>query len=91
MFKKGRKKGTIRFSTRIAKESKKAFLAGDFTNWTPLRMRKQKDGSFAITVPLEAGVHEYKFVVDEQWITDGDNENYALNPHGTLNSVATVQ
>jgi hypothetical protein len=53
-------------------------------------MRKQKDGSYSTTVPLAVGSHEYKFILDGQWVVDPDNNAWALNPYGTLNSVVQV-
>ena len=51
------------------------FLAGDFNGWngsaTP--MAKGSDGVWSTVVNLAEGDHEYKFVVDGQWIADPDN------------------
>jgi len=90
MFTKGPRKGTTRFSVRPPDGAKKAELAGDFSKWKPVPMRKQKNGNYVCVVPLKPGTYEYKFMLDGQWCVDADNNNYALNPYGTLNSVATV-
>lgn len=39
---------------------------GDFTEWQrrPIELKRQKDGVWRATVPLEAGTHEYRFIVD---------------------------
>jgi 1,4-alpha-glucan branching enzyme len=89
MFSKGQKQGTFKFSVK-ANGSKKVAVAGDFTKWQPVEMRKQKDGSYSATVPLAAGSHEYKFILDGQWVVDPDNNAWSLNPYGTLNSVVQV-
>ena len=91
MVGKGSKKGTVRFSFQVENTAKKVHLVGDFNDWKPVSMKKQKDGRYAITVPLNPGTHEYKFVVDGQWRVDPDNGAWALNPYGTLNSVAVVE
>ena len=91
MYKKGRKPGTVRFSINLDKGAQQAFLAGDFTNWSPVRMQKAKTGSFGVTVPLSGGAHEYKFIVDGCWMTDPGNGAYAPNPYGTVNSLVRVQ
>jgi 5'-AMP-activated protein kinase regulatory beta subunit len=91
MIEKGSKKGTVRFSINPGGGVKKVQLAGDFTEWKPTALAKQKDGAFAAVVKLAPGTHEYKFIVDGQWRVDPDNGAWALNPYGTLNSVATVQ
>ncbi|MCD6304234.1 MAG: isoamylase early set domain-containing protein [Planctomycetes bacterium] len=90
MVTKGRKKGTVRFSIKPQQPARKAFVAGSFNNWTPARMRKQKDGTFVLIAPLGRGTQEYKFLLDDQWVVDPDNGAWAMNPYGTLNSVVTV-
>ncbi len=91
MFDKGTKKGTVRFTLKPAPPAKQVMLAGDFNEWKPVALKKQKDGSFAVVMPLRAGVYEYKYIVDGQWVVDPDNSRWALNPYGTLNSVAQVE
>jgi len=90
MMTKGQKKGSVRFSLK-QDGAKKVQLAGDFSDWKQLPMRKQKDGSFAINVELRLGSYEYKFVVDGQWMVDPDNGAWALNPFGTMNSLAVCE
>lgn len=90
MIAAGSKKGTFRFSINPGAGAKKVHLVGDFNQWKAAAMSKQKDGSFATVVKLKPGTYEYKFVVDGQWRVDPDNGAWALNPFGTLNSVATV-
>lgn len=89
MYDKGRKKGTVRFSVKPLGGAKKVSIAGDFNDWQPAPLRKSKD-EFALTLPVAGGTHEYKFLVDGQWIVDPDNSAWALNPYGTLNSVAQI-
>lgn len=47
-------------------------LAGDFTGWKPAyTLRKSSSGVWTVVVPLDAGVHDYAFVVDgRRWIPD---------------------
>ena len=91
MFTKGHKKGTFRFVLTPANSTKKVFVAGDFTDWQPVRMRKQKNNSYAVTFPLAPGTYQYKFQVDDSWLLDPDNNDSALNSYGTLNSLARIQ
>ena len=45
------------------------FIKGTFNGWQKLRMsRSHKD--FVAMIELGEGDHEYKFLVDGQWITD---------------------
>ena len=89
MYKPGSRKGTIRFSLPSDGRAKAAALAADFTNWQPVPMRKQK-GTFAVTLPVGQGQHEYKFVVDGSWVTDPDNALCAPNGLGSMNSIVQV-
>ncbi|MCK4602701.1 MAG: isoamylase early set domain-containing protein [Phycisphaerae bacterium] len=91
MFTKGRKKGTVRFSIRAIDGVKKASLVGDFNDWRPTAMRKQKDGSFVKVISLPVGAYEYKFIIDGRWLPDTGNNVWAVNPYGTMNSVAEVE
>jgi len=91
MYTKGRKRGSVRFQLKPANGAGKVSLAGDFNDWQPKAMRKQKDGSFALTLPLGAGRYQYKFWVDEHWLLDPDNVASEPNEFGTLNSVAEIE
>jgi len=90
MYGKGRKKGTVRVCLQ-ADGARSVAVAGSFSNWEPVRMRKQKNGSFVANVAAAPGNYEYKFVVDGDWQVDPDNSAWSLNPYGTLNSVMVVE
>jgi 1,4-alpha-glucan branching enzyme len=90
MFAKGPKKGTVAFSIKPADKAQVVELAGSFTQWKPLPMKRQRDGSFRVAVPLPAGSYEYKFIIDGQWQVDPDVQLWAVSPCQTLNSVAQV-
>ena len=90
MLTKGKKKGTTRFTFKPSSSPKTVQLAGDFNNWKPIQMRSGTNRVFAIDVPLGCGTHQYKFVVDEQWVPDPDNTLSTPNSYGTTNSVAQV-
>ena len=67
-------------------------LVGDFTNWQdhPIELKRQKDGVWRATVPLDAGTHEYRFMVDGQWRDDGRCSGRCPNPFGGENCVRDV-
>ncbi len=77
MFAKNKKNGSVKFSIKTGSPAKAVLLAGDFNQWKPTAMRKQKDGSFSVTVDLAKGNYEYKFLVDGQWVVDPDNGTWA--------------
>lgn len=73
-------------------------VAGTFNGWAPtvagggwaMAYVAQGDLYFVKrTVPV--GTHQYKFVVDGQWLPDADNPNRAPDTYGGQNSVLTVQ
>lgn len=50
------------------------FLAGAFNGWNASGNPMVKDGdTWSVTLSLSAGTHEYKFVVDGQWVADPEN------------------
>ena len=83
--------GIIRFSLTPGAPAKRVSLAGSFSDWAPVRMRKQKNGAYVAVVPMVPGSYEYKFIVDDEWVIDPENGAYALNSYGTMTSVLTVE
>lgn len=73
--------------------AKKVFLVGDFNDWEPeakRMVRVAKDGSFRARLSLEPGRYEYKFIIDDLWVSDPDAKEQATNPFGTTNSVLVI-
>ena len=90
MVKKDRRKGTVRFILAATGKPRKAYVAGDFTGWEPLAMRK-RSGVFGVTVSVPPGQYQYKFIVDGRWVTDPDNKSWAMSDMGTINSLVVVE
>jgi len=67
-------------------------LVGDFTSWeqNPIPLKRQKDGCWKATVPLDPGAHQYRFLVDGQWRDDAACSMRASNPFGSQNCVRDV-
>jgi len=79
----------VRF-TLVARGAKKVAIAGDFNGWDPDRgplLPQDGGGTFAGTVPLPAGTHEYMFVVDGQWVTDPAASERRPDGFGRTNAV----
>jgi glycosidase len=80
---------TFSFTPPIA--AKKVFLAGTFNDWSPRKTPMKDadgDGRFEVTMALEAGRHEYKYVVDgAHWMADPDNPHRTPDGHGAHNSM----
>ncbi len=63
-------------------------------DWDPAgkRLRDKKGtGEYAATLLLPGGRHEYKFVVNGEWVIDPRNPELTTNEHGSLNSVLIVE
>ncbi len=75
-----------------APDAQAVFLAGDFNGWNAedKPLAKGSDGVWTITLKLEAGSYQYKFVVDGQWLEDAGNPRKEADPFGGNNSLLTV-
>ena len=69
------------------------FVAGSFSDWEPAKHAMEYSGElggYSCEVMLAPGVYEYKLVIDGEWVTDIDNDNFSANDFGTLNSVINI-
>lgn len=69
------------------------YLAGTFNNWDAGADRMEDtdgDGIYEITLMLEPGNYQYKFVIDGAWKEDPHAESYADDGYGGKNSVLDV-
>lgn len=75
-----------------APEALQVQVAGDFTQWdhAPVTLKKQKNGVWKVTISLEAGRYEYRFLVDGAWQDDPSCAVRAPNAFGSENCVVVV-
>jgi len=76
-----------------APEARSVALAGDFNEWSPSieLSDPDRDGVWSARVALDAGVHEYMFVIDgTEWQPDPNSLSYAADGFGRRNSVVAV-
>lgn len=65
--------GGIQF-TYVNDGATQVFWAGEFNGWSTTANPFTKEGDkWTLTLPLPAGEHMYKFVVDGAWVADPDN------------------
>jgi hypothetical protein len=84
----GLSSGLTRFILPGYTRAKRVFLSGSFNNWSTLRgVMKRADGGWIIDVKLEAGVYEYKYIIDGRWTTDPNNQLEVNDGEGNTNSV----
>ena len=75
----------------VASEAKSVSVAGSFNGWDPTVTPLRKvDGAWHAKVGLPRGRHEYRFVVDGQWVPDPGARESVPNPFGSINSVLNV-
>lgn len=67
-------------------------VAGTFNNWDPEQtpMSRDMEGMWKATISLEPGRHEYRFIVDGQWLSDPNARESVTNEFGSTNSVVVV-
>jgi len=86
------KKVTFQFQPVIS-GVEHVFLAGTFNDWSDSSNRmsdEDGDGIYKITLLLQPGTYQYKFVVDGAWITDPEADAYADEGRGESNALITV-
>lgn len=83
---------TFKVSAEAAKGVKEVTIAGDFNSWssTETPLKKGKDGSFSVKLPLEAGKdYQFRYLLDgRHWENDWAADKYVPAPFSqTDNSV----
>ncbi|MBU1341360.1 MAG: glycogen-binding domain-containing protein [Proteobacteria bacterium] len=78
--------------TLEAVDAKEVYLLGEFNNWKhgAHPMKNNGKGRWAKQLQLPEGRFEYKFLVDNQWVADPENEWACPNCFGTRNSIVNV-
>lgn len=86
-------KKRVKFQLRTD-PGKKVFVAGTFNDWNPEKTPLNDldtPGVYTVTLLVQKGRHEYKFIVDGVWLIDPECPEWVPNNHGSLNSVLTVE
>ena len=74
-------KVTFEVSAESASGAKLVSLLGDFNEWNPMALKKQKDGNFKASVELEKGKEfAFRYLVDNNvWINDEAADKYVAS------------
>ena len=83
---------TFRYRPKV--RPRQIHVMGSFNDWNRQSHRMADpdgDGTYELTIELEAGRYEYKFVVDGRDFADPANPDSVSNPFGSYNSVLTIQ
>lgn len=83
----------VTFLLKGHQDAKKVILSGSFNDWNEnnLEMTKTTNGYWKYRLPLPAGKHHYKFIVDGNWILDPDNSVKEYDGEGNINSVCMIK
>lgn len=83
----------VEFLLKGFQDADKIILAGSFNDWNEddIELEKQDNGYWSVQLPLPAGKHYYKFIIDGQWILDPDNPVKEYDGKGNINSVFMVK
>lgn len=83
-------RATFKLPAEIDAET--AAIAGEFNNWEPAEMSRLKDGSFSVTISLDANqAYRFRYLLNgEYWENDWDADEYWPNQYGTEDSVIKV-
>ncbi len=84
----------VQFTYEADEHVDEVFLSGEFNNWDPRgteMMEEVEENVFSVTIYLEPGEYEYKFVEEgENWITPEGADDYAPDGFGGENAVVQV-
>lgn len=83
--------GNVRFRLRGYEDAKHVILSGSFNRWNEEELQLYKiNNGWEITVDIQPGEYEYKFIVDGNWIEDPTNPSKVWNEFGGINSLINV-
>jgi 1,4-alpha-glucan branching enzyme len=83
----------VTFLLKGYSDAKRVILTGSFNDWNEkdIKMEKGDTDFWSYRMPLPAGKHYYKFIIDGQWILDPDNSIKEYDGKGNINSVFMVK
>lgn len=75
-----------------APDAKAVYLAGEMSDWKDdvFKMQRGANGNWDLTLYLQQGAWQYKFVVDGQWFADKSNPKNTDDGYQGLNSVIVL-
>ncbi|HEX7317628.1 MAG TPA: M56 family metallopeptidase [Pyrinomonadaceae bacterium] len=80
--------GNVTFRLPGFADAKVVAVAGEFNNWNQSQfLFVREGGGWVCRVMLPAGTHQYKFIVDGNWLTDPTNPETVRDRRGIQNSL----
>jgi len=66
------------------------YVTGSFNDWQgKWKMKQNEAGEFTLLVHMQAGIHQYKFIVDEEWNVNPDEQT--IEDQGVTNNIIEVK
>ena len=68
----------------------RVYVVGDFNDWDRQRtpLQQDRDGVWRVEVDLPSGQRfQFRYYVDNHWLTDNHADGMTDNPYGTQNSI----
>lgn len=85
-------KGNVDFKLAGYPKAKNVYVTGSFNGWNEHHLQmSMNDGIWVYTLKLPEGKHEYKFIVDGEWIADPANPAKENDRDGNINSILLVE
>ncbi|MDG5491249.1 hypothetical protein [Psychroserpens sp. SPM9] len=83
----------VTFLLKGYSDANRVILAGSFNDWNEddIDMEKTDNDYWKLRIPLPAGKHYYKFIVDGKWLLDPENPVKEYDGKGNINSVFMVK
>ncbi|WP_040280907.1 hypothetical protein [Psychroserpens damuponensis] len=83
----------VTFRLKGYSNANRIILAGSFNDWNEhdIELQKTDNNYWKLHLPLPAGKHYYKFIIDGNWILDPDNPIKEYDGKGNINSVFMVK
>lgn len=83
--------GNTTFRLESKPNAGRVALAGTFNDWSDWRhLMRWENGAWVVSLDLEPGTYQYKFIVDGVWLLDPANPGISMEG-GALNSVRKVE
>lgn len=83
----------VTFLLKGYNDAERVILAGSFNDWNDddIEMERVDNDYWSLRLPLPAGKHYYKFIIDGKWILDPENPIREYDGEGNINSVFMVK
>jgi len=81
----------VRFVAEFPRASE-VRVTGSFSDWSPqgTPLYRRADGRWECLLPVDAGEHQYRYIVDGTWLPDPHNATVVSNEFGGSNSLLAV-